>query len=299
MAEISNLAYVGLGASDLDAWQGFAEDILGMQTGERSANILSLRMDDLPQRLFFERSASDDLTVAGWHFDTEAELEVFVAEAKDQGASITLLSKDIARQRKVEKVYACQDPNGYTHEFAFGFEQMPLTQAFRSKVLKSHFITGELGLGHILPMSKNGPATLRFYRDVLKLRLSDYIRQPMDNGFVVDAAFFHTKTGRHHSIATAEAPTPKILNHMMVQVADMDDVGLAYDRCAKAGLHFAAELGHHPNDQMFSFYVRTPSGWNMEFGWGGVVIDDKHWQVTSYSQMSDWGHKRNPAPEAA
>ena len=28
----------------------------------------------------------------------------------------------------------------------------------------------------------------------------------------------------------------------------------------------------HPNDHMFSFYVRTPSGFSVEYGWGGLLI---------------------------
>ena len=79
MAEISNLAYVGLAASDLDAWQSFAEDILGLQTGVRTPDFLSLRMDELPYRFFLEHNDRDDLSVAGWTFDTEGELEAFVA----------------------------------------------------------------------------------------------------------------------------------------------------------------------------------------------------------------------------
>ncbi|MFD0567797.1 hypothetical protein ACFQ2M_41870 [Kitasatospora saccharophila] len=33
----------------------------------------------------------------------------------------------------------------------------------------------------------------------------------------------------------------------------------------------------HPNDHMFSFYVRTPSGFSVEYGWGGLLIDDATW----------------------
>lgn len=296
MAEISNLGYLGFAVSDLDRWATFAEDLLGLQVSHRDGESIGLRMDDYRQRFFLEKHPADDVSVAGWEFGTEPELDQFVADARAKGAEVSLLPAAHAKKRFVEKVYTVADPNGYQHELFFGPDVVPLTQPFRSKVLKSSFVTGPLGLGHFLPMSKNGPQTLAFYRDILKLRTSDYIRQEVGPGMVVDATFFHTKTGRHHSIATAEAPTPKVLNHVMVQVADMDDVGLAYDRCVRAGQHIAAELGHHPNDQMFSFYVRSPSGFNIEFGWGGLVIDDANWKVTNYTQMSDWGHKRNPVP---
>lgn len=294
MSEIANLAYLGIGAKDLAAWKTFGEDALGLQVSAETEDYLTFRMDELPQRFFIERSDLDDLTVAGWAFDTEDDLEQFVADALAKGAQITALSDETARKRRVRKGYTCADPNGYAHEFSVGFELAPLTSPFRSKVLKSSFVTGELGLGHFLPISRNGAETIKFYREVLKLRVSDYIRVDLGNGMAINANFFHTRTGRHHSIATAEAPSPKILNHVMVQVTDINDVGLAYDRCKLAGLPISGELGHHPNDNMFSFYVRSPSGFNVEYGWGGVVIDDANWQVVTYSEMSDWGHKGLP-----
>lgn len=77
----------------------------------------------------------------------------------------------------------------------------------------------------------------------------------------------------------------------MLEAQEMDDVGLAYDRCVNAGLTIFSGLGHHPNDGMFSFYVQTPSGLGFELGWGGVVINDQGREIKRYSQLSDWGHK--------
>jgi hypothetical protein len=44
------------------------------------------------------------------------------------------------------------------------------------------------------------------YREVLGLRYSDRIRQEMAPGIYADATFFHTATGRHHSLATGAFP---------------------------------------------------------------------------------------------
>nr|WP_239481986.1 VOC family protein [Pseudomonas insulae] len=287
------MAYVGLGVSDLERWHWFATHILGMQVSKRDEHGISLRMDEYCQRFFLEQNPIDDLLVAGWQLRTAAELESYVAELRDKGVPVEALSDDLLRRRMVEKAYSCQDPNGFTHEFFFGHTVAELADSFRSPVLRGGFVTGDLGIGHILPFAKNGPQTVAFYRDVLKLRVSDYIREEIHPGVLVDATFFHTATGRHHSIATAQAPTPKVLNHFMVQVEQMDDVGLAYDRAVKAGIPIVLELGHHPNDKTFSFYAQTPSGFNFEMGWGGIVIDDANWEVRAYSEMSDWGHKRN------
>ncbi len=54
-------------------------------------------------------------------------------------------------------------------------------------------------------------------------------------------------------------------------------------------------LGMHPNDHMFSFYVRTPSGFSVEYGWGGLLIDEDTWEATTLDRLHSWGHQ---PPEA-
>ncbi len=295
MTAISNLGYAVLGVSDLAAWERFAVELMGFQAGRREdGRLLALRMDEREQRILLERGDDDDLRAAGWQFDTEDDLLAFVASARAKGVAVEACSAERARGRRVERLFSLPDPNGFQHELYFGPAVARAADAFRSSVLKGPgFRTGPLGLGHLLPRANDYAGTVTFYREVLGLKVSDYIREEIGPGMVADATFFHAATGRHHSIATAGYPAPKILNHLMVEVQDMDDVGLAYDRCVKAGCTITMELGHHPNDRMFSFYVRTPSGFAMELGWGGIVIDDASWQVITYDRMSDWGHKRN------
>ena len=45
------------------------------------------------------------------------------------------------------------------------------------------------------------------------------------------------------------------------------------------------------NDRTVSFYLGCPSGFALEYGWGGRVIDDATWQVECYDSVdSIWGH---------
>ncbi len=107
-------------------------------------------------------------------------------------------------------------------------------------------------------------------------------------GFPVDLAFFHVNP-RHHSLAFG-GPQRKRLHHFMIEASSMDEVGLCYDRAIRAGVRIMQTLGRHPNDRMFSFYARTPSGFQFEFGWGGRTIDDATWTPTTYDRVSEWGH---------
>jgi len=297
MSELSALGYVVFKVSDLSKWEDFAVNILGLMAGRRGADSLALRMDEHAQRILLERGGEDDLAVAGWQFDSAPELDQYVARLRKQDIAVTDGGAALAASRCVERVYVANDPNGFQHEFYFGPTHAPSSAPFRSALLKGEgFETGRLGVGHILPVAQDYAASLAFYQNVLGLRVSDTIRDAdLIPGVTVDATFFHTRTGRHHSLATAFMPHPKRLHHVMLQVRDMADVGLAYDRCLKAGLKIHAGLGHHPNDGMFSFYVETPSGFGLEYGYGGIVIDDANWEVKNYTQLSDWGHAA-PAP---
>ncbi|HEX6720392.1 MAG TPA: VOC family protein [Burkholderiaceae bacterium] len=292
-ARISNLGYAVFGVSDLDAWQRFALDIVGLQAGRSIAGqSLALRMDDYEQRLLLTKTGEDDLVALGWEFDTEDQLETFVEQAKRGGTRLSAGSNELTDARRVTRLYACDDPNGFAHEYYVAAARAPMADAFRSRVLRGAFDAGRLGAGHAVTVAKNYKQSVDFYRNVLGLKVSDYIKGPIaGTDIFLDLTFFHAATGRHHSLATVEFPMPKKIHHFMVQATDMNDVGLAYDRCLNAGVPIMMGPGHHPNDQMFSFYCVTPSGFGMEFGWGGIVIDDDHWDVRTYSQPSDWGHR--------
>lgn len=297
MTSVSNLGYLVLGVSDLDAWERFAVDIIGLQAGRRvTGESLALRMDEYAQRILLEKSPGDDLLAAGWEFDSDEELDAFVDRVRQSGARVDAAEPELASRRCVPRLFTCIDPDGVSHEFYTRAARAAGTDPFRSKVLRGRFNTGRLGVGHYVAVPKSVELANAFCKDVLGLKVSDHARGEMAPGVVLEIAFLHARTGRHHSVAIAKVPFPfkKRIHHILVEATDFNDVGLAYDRCAKAGIPMAMELGHHPNDQMFSFYVQTPSGFALEFGHGGVVVDDSTWDVRQYAELSDWGHRAHP-----
>jgi hypothetical protein len=59
----------------------------------------------------------------------------------------------------------------------------------------------------------------------------------------------------------------------------------------------ATTLGRHSNDFMTSFYANTPSGFFVEYGWGGRSIDPQNWTAAEMTcGPSLWGHDRNWLP---
>lgn len=294
---IENLGYWVLGVADMNAWVTFARDIAGLQVAEPGAHgSVALRADDYRQRILLVPDATDDLLEAGWEFTTEQELEAYVTRLRAAGTHVEQASTEDARLRRVERLYLCDDPNGgFRHGFYFGPELASNHDPFRPRAgTGAGFETGRLGIGHFVAVARDYERSITFYRDVLRLRESDYVREQISPDKQIEATFFHTQTGRHHSLAISTSPGRKRISHIMLQYKSMDDVGLAYDRCVRAGITIVLGLGQHPNDRMFSFYATTPSGFAMELGYGGVVIDDAQWRVATYSHRSDWGHELFP-----
>jgi 2,3-dihydroxybiphenyl 1,2-dioxygenase len=289
MAAISRLGYLGFEVGDVAAWERFAVDALGLVVAERRPDgSVAFRVDDQAQRIVVHPGPRDDLAYAGFEVDDEATLHRLSEELNGAGFPVTDLGDHVARARRAKRVHGLEDPNGLPIELFHGPERA--ADAFRSARVPSGFVTGDEGLGHVVFGTMDREATERFYCDRLGMRLSDRIEAEIAPGFSLLITFLHANP-RHHTVAFAAAPMSKRVHHFMLEVGALDDVGRAYDRCLTAGVEIANTLGVHPNDRMFSFYARTPSGFDVEFGWGGRKIDDATWAVARYDRMSVWGHR--------
>ena len=289
MASVKELGYVIIEASDLDAWKEFAVDILGMGVGsETPGQSLGLRFDDRVHRLLITNGPADDMVAIGYDCGDEGTLDEIVARLRQDGLAVEDCEPQLAASRKVKRLAATQDPAGNRVELYVDLTRAD--DAFVSNLVPSGFCTGSGGAGHAFLPAPDREAMADFYSKIGFL-LSDYIVQELAPGVVVDAAFMHCNP-RHHTVAFADMPSAKKMHHFMMEVNDRVDVGRAYDRVLNAKLPLALSLGMHPNDHMFSFYVVTPSGFAIEFGAEGRLIEnEKAWEVTTYDRLSIWGHR--------
>jgi 2,3-dihydroxybiphenyl 1,2-dioxygenase len=294
MTAVARLGYLGLEVSDLPAWERLLVDVLGLVMAERGPQgRVALRIDDRAQRIVLHPGASDDVLYVGFELDDEAALDRLGGELEADGMVPVIASDDVARARRVRRLLQLQDPNGVLVELFCGADVA--SEPFRSALVQSGFVTGAEGLGHVVIATADADTSDHFYRERLGMRLSDRVVAEIAPGFSIPITFLHANA-RHHTLAFVQAPLPKRLHHFMLEVGAMDDVGQAYDRCLAAGVPIANTLGVHPNDRMFSFYARTPSGFDLEVGSGGRQIDDATWEVATYDRISVWGHKPPESP---
>lgn len=289
-AVVTQLGYLGLAASDLDAWEAFGRDILGLQPA-REGDMLYLRMDEHQYRFAIHPGRQDDLFYIGWEVASEAALQEIIGRLQQAGIAVERAPRARAQARKVEALATLRDPSGLATELFYG----PLINArepFVPARAISGFAAGPLGLGHIVVAVDDFERSLGFYRDLLGMRTSDLIEFTMrSTGTRAKLAFMHCNA-RHHSLAFGAVSAPKRLLHFMVQTRSLDDVGATLALCEERGVPIHASLGRHINDRMVSFYLRSPSGFEIEYGWGAIEVDDATWQVQTHTASSIWGHKR-------
>jgi catechol 2,3-dioxygenase-like lactoylglutathione lyase family enzyme len=103
---VSQLAYLGIGVSDMPAWKSFATDILGMQVTERGDDgTVYLRMDENHHRIALHPSGEDDVLYVGLQAPTHARYEEAKSALRAAGVPVTQgTSAEIAHRRVVDFV---------------------------------------------------------------------------------------------------------------------------------------------------------------------------------------------------
>jgi 2,3-dihydroxybiphenyl 1,2-dioxygenase len=282
------LGYIGIRSKDLEGWAGYATRFLGMQLVDKSSTSLSLRMDDRKQRVIVNADGDNGASFYGWEVADGAALDALAARLERAGIKVVRGSRALADERRVRDLIVFADPIGNRLEAFHGPEIA--TEPFSPGRSISGFRTGPLGMGHAVLTVERLDDVIPFYRDVLGFRLSDYILKPFK------AFFFHVNP-RHHSLAFLETGKNGI-HHMMVELFSLDDVGQAYDIALKDPGSIGSTFGRHTNDYMTSFYSWSPSGFMVEYGWGGRLVEPDNWTPEEYTTgPSLWGHDRAWLPD--
>lgn len=285
---VSQLGYIGIQVPNLDEWRTYATSVLGLEVREPAGPgaPMYLRVDDQHHRLALYPGKEEKLIGIGWEVPTRAGLHDLAKRLQGKGVAVREGTKDEAAARKVAQFYAFKDPHGFPVEIYYGptMEDAP----FRPGRAHRGFNCGGLGLGHVVIICKDQHAAAEWYINELGFKLSDYIA--WDDA---DAVFLHCNP-RHHSLAMINecyGMQSGQMHHIMLESLSLDDVGRAYDTVVENKLPLIMTLGRHSNDHMTSFYMKTPSSFAIEYGWGGRLIDDSVWRVQKYGSPKIWGHQ--------
>jgi 2,3-dihydroxybiphenyl 1,2-dioxygenase len=190
----------------------------------------------------------------------------------------------------VQRLVRTPTPWGVPVELVLGFADAPTP--FVSDLVPGGFLTDGVGFGHAVFATQHFDESHRFLTEGLGLGQSDWLEMEIAAGIELEVRFYHCNA-RHHTVALARAPfeMPQTLHHLMFETNTTDDVGAAFDRAWATALGIPNGLGRHDNDGMFSFYVQSPAGFQVEVGHGAKVVGD-HWDGNhKYDRISAWGHQ--------
>jgi 3,4-dihydroxy-9,10-secoandrosta-1,3,5(10)-triene-9,17-dione 4,5-dioxygenase len=292
---ITALGYVIVSATDVSRWRDFGCDVLGMMPGAvRADGALALRLDDRPFRILVEPAAEDRFGAIGLECANAAIWQAVVARVEASGTAVTAGDAATAKARCVAALVRFCDPAGNLIELYHG--RVTDYAPFVSPAGVSGFVTGNMGLGHAVLPAMTLDVSVDFYKSVLGFGDTDRISVPMSpdpDGPTITVRFMHCDNPRHHSVALADMPQDSGAVHIMVEALSTADVGRAFYRAKGAGAHISATLGEHANDRMFSFYVRSPGGFDVEFGCHGWQVDWATYVPTISTIDSLWGHEWN------
>lgn len=290
---VRSLAYIRVESRDLEAWRRFGEKVVGAAIAPGSDDMaVLLRLDGRPWRFRIEKGDQERYLCAGLECPNEADWQQTIERLRGAGIAITDGDAEGAKLRHVRGYVTLTDPSGNMIELVWG--NIVAGTPFVSPAGVPAFVTGEMGFGHVVLPTTCYDDTRSFYKDLLGFGDSDEMRVHFPGGPEqgLGMSFMHAAGPRHHTVAVGEFPAPTGLIHTMVEVPTIDDVGMALDRALAAGVHISSTLGRHTNDKMISFYMRSPSGFDIEFGCGGEQTDDWTKVTPTFTIKEDlWGHK--------
>lgn len=266
MVQVTELGYMGVGVKDLAAWKDFAAGIIGFEMADDGqSDRCYLRMDYQHHRLVLHADGSDDLAYLGFRVAGADEFAEMQRQLSEAGIKFRVGSVDEADERRVLEVLKLEDPDGNPVEIFHG----PLMQFGKpfhpGRAMHGRFKTGSGGLGHCIIREHDVKAAQRFYA---QLGMRGGVEYKFGSGKgAVGLVFMHCND-RDHTVAFGIPGGDRRLNHIMLEVDNLDDVGMTYDIVRKNNIPVTITPGKHSNDHMYSFYFKNPSGWAFEYGWG-------------------------------
>lgn len=286
-----SLGHVVIASRKLVEWQKFARDGLGLHVDAVASGELALRIDQHARRIVVHEGDDEDVAAIGWQLHDDEALDLLLARLRAAKIDVREARGDEVASRGVERLWAFEGPKRM--RFEIFTKALLATQPLAMHA--SGFVTGGMGLGHFAMTTREPEATLGFFQRVFDARLSDTIEARLD-GVTLELSFLRLNE-RHHTVAIAATrgarmnPLRTAIHHLNLQASSLDDVTEAYSRLRQQGCAITNTIGQHPNDREVSFYVASPSGFEIELGWNPILVSNEaDWKPAHYSGMSLWGH---------
>lgn len=283
---INALGYIGFSSPNYAQWRTFGPEMLALgRAPDGQDGAIRLRMDERHHRIAIHPGELEDLEYLGWELRDRIAFESGLKHLESKGVAYQLATPEELDSRRVVGMASFRDPYGYRHEIYYGQQWIP--GAFIPARPIQGFVAGDLGVGHCVVVV---PQVTREGQDFAVEVLGFRTYWPTRMG-PIDVEFYRCNR-RSHCLAYVQAPGMRGPAHFYIDTRHMDDVGQAYDLCRAAEI-VSVEMGRLTQDDDVSFYLRTPTGVDIQYATGGRLFSDEEAWVNPSIQGSPvvWGHK--------
>ena len=253
MADLHDIRYVRIGASDLDESVRFATQVLGLELVERDREAAYLRGDDRDHNLVYVKGAATR-HVAGFELKTAADVDRAAAEFEQAGIAVRAGTSAEREQRRVGALVTITDPTGNVLDLV----------ARPAHSGKRYFPSRDAGItsfSHIGMRTVDPRADEAFWTGFLSAKVSDWIGEaPL---LRIDDV--------HHKVALFPSAHPGI-QHINFQVEGVDDIMRSFYHLQKAGVRIVFGPGRHPTSGARFLYFEGPDGMVYEYSTGVRLI---------------------------
>src|SRR5690554_3207525 len=222
-SSVQSLGYVVIETRDPAKWYDYLANVVGaMPNGKGEDGAARFRLDDRAARFRIMESDADRFAVAGWEMADEQAFDAMIGQLHEAGRDVVI---EDANSRDVTALASSTDPAGNRLEIFYGANAA--STAFQSPAGVSGFVTGEIGMGHVVYGTLKFQESHDFYLNVMGFGDTDLpeIEAGPPGSPKMGIAFMHAATGRHHSVAVIQMPEPPAgCVHIMVESKTRADV---------------------------------------------------------------------------
>lgn len=238
MAQILDIAQVGVGVPDRSRWEQYSQEVLGFPTFRSpDASVTYVRWDAYHHRLALRDSVEPQLSYVAFDVGSAPMLEEWADLLASRQIAARRVDAAQCRERRIAGAIEFQDPDGHPLALAYGFE-------VEQEAVRYTRPLSVLRMGHALLTVQDTKRAHDFYTGLLGFKLSDWV-------LVTDAIrlCFLRVNARHHTLALAPCrPGAKPrLQHVMVEVESLDDVMRSYHHVRMRKAPIGMGPGKHAN----------------------------------------------------
>jgi 2,3-dihydroxy-p-cumate/2,3-dihydroxybenzoate 3,4-dioxygenase len=285
MIRYRKLGRVELNVTNIERSRRFYEEVVGLQYVDTTKDGgVRLRCDHEHHNVVLYSSQEAGLRCVGFMLEDEAQFEPLLerlAQADLHPRETDELARADRMQRRAVRVF--EPLAGATVEF-----YVPSSDSARPF---KPTVTRIQRLGHVVFNTPDAARATAFWRDLLNFRESDSV-----GDFITFMRCWPSPW--HHGIGMARSER-HCLHHVNFMVTEIDDIGRALTRFARAGSDIVFGPGRHPASDSVFLYFLDPDGLTLEYSFGMEAFSEAFPRAARRIEPSPlaldyWGSTRDP-----